>query len=125
MTEINKTTEPSEYSRASEVIVHPTVFTVSLLPLGHPDIESFSIRVEWTRHGWAVRRFSQCYDASGRTEWERLDRDERGEEFRARFRFPELQEALEVATRNVPTVVANGATVWDVKARDDLRSGRG
>ncbi len=97
--------------------VFVTSYTVSCLPLDHPEQSLFAITVEWAAPtGWALRRQGRCADARGRWEHEPLPSG-RGDRFLARFRFQELDEALAVAVRLAPTLTVNGHTVGAVAAR--------
>lgn len=98
---------------------HATTYTVSSLPLDHPDVRPFAVTVERTGPGdrWAVfGRVLMCLDATGEWDWEPSP-SERDDEWETTHRFP-LDEALTLARAAALTLKVNGNTVADVLARD-------
>lgn len=92
-----------------------TTYTVSALPLDHPENGHFSITVEWRGEGrWAVCRFRQCLDANGEWDYESIP-SEREDDWLDAHRFG-LDTALRLAQQAAPTIRVNGYSVTDVLA---------
>jgi hypothetical protein len=98
------------------VLVHATEYSVSTLPLEHPERHSFEITVAWRNVGrWAVlQRGRKCLGADGEWDWESIP-SEREDEWLATHRF-DLETALRLAREAAPKVKVNGRTFteWEV-----------
>jgi hypothetical protein len=99
-----------------------TEYSVSCLPLDHPDHTVLSLTVAHRGPGdvWAVTdRFGSCLAADG--EWDYEPRpSERHAAWKASHRFP-LVEALARAEALAPQLSVNGRTVADVLAKEATR----
>jgi hypothetical protein len=98
------------------VIVQATEYTVSTLPLDHPERHNFEITVAWRNvDRWAViQRGRQCLGADGEWDWESIP-SEREDEWKATHRF-DLDTALRLAREAAPKVKVNGRTFAEWEA---------
>jgi hypothetical protein len=93
--------------------VRPVAYEVSCLPEGHPDAESFAVRVELRGPGsWAVVNHRWCYTATGDCDYEPHP-SMRTKEWLAVHRYP-LDAALELAKAVAPMVRVKDRSVVDV-----------
>jgi hypothetical protein len=98
--------------RAADMLTdHVTEYTFypSSLRPGDREAHAWAITVSWKSEGrWAVVRGSECLDAEGRWDYERLP-SARATEWKKRFRFSR-EEAIRIAREMVDTIVINGRT---------------
>lgn len=85
-----------------EAQAHPTEYTVSCLPLDHPDADSFTLYVRWTGGDrWKVTTmFKDALAADGEWDGEPLP-SERTDEWLAAHRF-DFDTALALAKEHAP-----------------------
>lgn len=96
-----------------EAVAHPTKYSVSCLPIDHPDAYMFTIHVVWRgKDRWAVKRSEFCYDAKGRERFE-PNPSSRTDAFLRRYRHS-FDDAMELAKRIAPTLTVYGRTAADV-----------
>jgi hypothetical protein len=110
-------TTPQDAHRGLGTVV-PTEYTVSPLPLDHPDMEHahhWTITVEWRgENTWAVKHFGYTLTRGG--EWEYEPRPSaREDDYLDRCRFG-LAEALDLARDALPSLKVNGRTYADWEA---------
>ncbi len=91
--------------------VEPTAFVVSLLPMTHPDYDSFAVWVERADRGvWSV--YLHGLRLNGECRWVRPH----PADISSRYRF-DLDTALRLASEAAPRVRHNGVTAATVAAR--------
>lgn len=114
---------------AGTVTQHVTEVTVSVLPVGHIERETWGLKVVYRGHAYeprddgdryAVKHLSRCLTADGGWEMEPIP-SERDDDFIARTRFGYV-EAIRRATEQAPHVRVNGMTAADVLAREATRA---
>lgn len=101
-------------------MTEPRVMVTQYTVDGYPDPDSinasqYQVTVEYRGKGrWAVCRWGRCYDRNGVPEFEPIP-SEREDDWLDRHRFADVDEAIAVAKRVVPTLVVNGykaAEAW-------------
>lgn len=81
--------------------VTPVKYSVSCLPLDHPEHYHFELFVEWRgRDRWAVTDRMGCLSIDGTWDYEMMP-SERTDEWKAAHRF-DLETALRLATEMAP-----------------------
>lgn len=94
-------------------------FRLTYLPEGHPEIDVWSLTVEWRGDGlWAICQRSQCLASDGVWDYEPSS-SERTKEWRATHRF-DLPTALRLAKAQLADIVVNGLSVFDVMERSGM-----
>ncbi|HCT81105.1 MAG TPA: hypothetical protein DGT23_31960 [Micromonosporaceae bacterium] len=106
----------------------PTVRVSQYTICGYPNPDSinthlYEITVEERGLGrWAVCRMGRCcYDHNGIEEYE-PNPSGRDDEWLERFRFADVDEAIEVAKRVVPSIIINGRTAAQCWAWEQNRA---
>lgn len=95
-----------------EVFEMATAYSVSLLPVDHPEHDVFSLTVEWRGEGrWGVFCRGFCMDASGERDYEPIP-SSREDDWLATHRF-DLDTALALARAHVGEITVNGFTYLD------------
>lgn len=93
-----------------------SAYTVSRLSDDGPDYDTWSICVEATGHGrWAVRWHGRCLTKLGDWVWEPMPSG-RDEDFLARTRWNDHDEAIAAAIAAEPHLVVNDLRPADVAA---------
>lgn len=91
-----------------EVLVEATRYSVSLLPRDDVNFNAYALYVQRRRDGWGITDGHGWVE--GHTGWMTLDSYEA-------LVFPELDDALALARKIVPTVAVNGRTATDAYNR--------
>ncbi len=117
-----------------QIVVHPTEYMVSALPVGHRDAPRWSVWVQWrgasltdpSTDRYCISRHSSSRPNEvwhkGEQEWVYESQpSERTDEFLAATRYP-LDEALAIAQMLAPGVCWNMLYPADILARDAQRA---
>lgn len=103
-----------------EVHVEITQASVSVLPEGHPDRETWGLTVDYRgtvdgERRFAVTRTRTCLGADGEWDWEPRP-SERDDDWCANHRF-DWHTAIRLAAEHAPNVTVNGMTAREVASR--------
>ncbi|MFI9507226.1 hypothetical protein [Nocardia sp. NPDC052566] len=114
------TTEQQNANGELQPVVRATRFEVNCVPETDTGAWHFAVTVVYCRGGrWVVRdRDDRCYDFDGVVSWDYGS--DAPDEWLARYRFTDVEQALEVAKRVAPTITVNGVTVAEALANPEL-----
>jgi len=106
-------------SAPSEAVIAVTEYTLSPLPLDHPDqqlIYNWNLTVEWRGEDqWAVKHIGYTLRADGDWEYEPSP-SSRDDDYLTRCRFAR-DTALGMARKALPGISVNGSTYAEWQAR--------
>ncbi|MGW4703742.1 hypothetical protein [Streptomyces sp. NPDC004285] len=91
-----------------EILIEATRYSVSLLPRDDVNFNAFALHVQRRRDGWGITDGFGWVE--GHTGYMTLDSYEA-------LVFPELDDALDMARKIVPTISVNGYTATDAYSR--------